>query len=211
MTRLAPLLLCLLSGCIPLPAQNGIPNFAWVDQSRGICRGGQPNPAQFAWLVAQGVTNDVKLNTGKDVAPGMTVKAFPISTWRQIFGGKALAAKLDAAEKAIGPGTLIHCTAGKNRTGSAIIAFRVKGCAWGKPEAIAEANRYGWQSSFPGLKAYVKQMPPAMTFAPGARASQDALTAGWMEQRSIQERSNRREEHTNRMRLTNTNLPPIPR
>jgi protein-tyrosine phosphatase len=38
---------------------------------------------------------------------------------------------------------LIHCTAGVNRTGAAIAAYRMKHCGWTPQKALAEARRFG--------------------------------------------------------------------
>ncbi|MBU0716831.1 MAG: dual specificity protein phosphatase family protein [Planctomycetes bacterium] len=37
----------------------------------------------------------------------------------------------------------VHCAAGVNRTGAAIVAYRVKHCGWALQEALAEARRFG--------------------------------------------------------------------
>lgn len=141
-------------------ATNGLPNFGWVAQGRLIARGGQPTAQGFVNLHRMGITNIVKLNLGTDnPLGGTTVKSFPINAWQQLWGGKALKKKLDAAEAAIGPRTYVHCTKGANRTGTVILAYRIKASRWVKPVAQREALRYGWGNSLPGLKAYVKQLP----------------------------------------------------
>lgn len=159
MSRFAFLvLLGLVAGCATQqPARFGVPNWGIVDRDQHIVRGGQPDAFGWQWLVSHGITNDVKLNTGKDPAtPGMTVKAFPITTWQQIFGGKKLRAQLNAAEKAIGPGTFLHCTHGKNRTGTVVGYYRVNH-DWPRAVAEREMLRYGWGDSLPGLKAAWKR------------------------------------------------------
>lgn len=128
----------LLCGCADWPMTHGIPNLAQVEP--GVWRGGQPTAAGWAWLRAQGVTNDVKLDTddeGSDsnaVALGMTVYPCPVSFPRQmglepmprdLFFDNALAA-LPASN------IFVHCEHGQDRTGLFVAMWRM------------ELNRDGW-------------------------------------------------------------------
>jgi protein-tyrosine phosphatase len=39
---------------------------------------------------------------------------------------------------------LVHCSAGVNRTGAVVAAWRMKYCGWTPEDAMAEADRCGW-------------------------------------------------------------------
>ncbi len=141
------------------PCTNGIPNFAAVDASKGIYRGGQPDAEGWQYLKSLGVTNVVKLNTeneGSDVmaeALGMKVWTFVITTTQQLLGG-GVEEKIKAAASKITPNTYIHCKLGRNRTGTVIGYYRVSRCGWTKAQANKEMNQYGWGDSLPGLRRF---------------------------------------------------------
>ncbi len=42
---------------------------------------------------------------------------------------------------------LVHCSAGVNRTGAAIAAYRMRHCGWSLEQALAESDRFGWPLS----------------------------------------------------------------
>jgi hypothetical protein len=152
------LLLIVLTGCVHTqPTQNGIVNYGVVDEARGIYRGGDPSPAGWEYLRLHGVTNVVKLNTGGRDSSQPTnewqICYCPISTWQQFAGGKTLDRALLAAEGKIQDGTYIHCTHGKNRTGTLIGIWRLKSCHYTKEQSMEEMRKYGWADSFPGLKS----------------------------------------------------------
>jgi hypothetical protein len=44
---------------------------------------------------------------------------------------------------------------GMNRTRTVVILYRMRVCHWNKERAVAEAVRYGWETSFPALLKYV--------------------------------------------------------
>lgn len=149
----------LLAGCATRAAINGIPNFGTVEP--GIYRGGQPEAWAWGYLRALGVSNVVKLNLeseGSDTgakACGMRVAYVPISTSQQLLG--PMQYQVWIASTNICPGTFIHCTHGRNRTGTVIGAWRVWHCGWTKAQARAEMGRYGWGDSLPGLKWFWRE------------------------------------------------------
>jgi hypothetical protein len=131
------LLLLALCGCAGGPYTHGIQNLACVDLQANIWRGGQPDAQGWAFLSASGVSNVVKLNTGAELAPaGWCVTRCPITTWQQVFG--PVGRQASNAMRAITPGTFIHCEHGVNRTGAAVMLYRVEH-GWTKAAAQATA------------------------------------------------------------------------
>lgn len=153
------ILLPALSGCYSGVTVHGVPNFAVVDSTNRIYRGGQPTLEGWHYLKALGVTNVVKLNEvseGSDADAGrlgMVVQEFPISFGQQITGD-GLDRIIPAAVAAIVPGTYGHCEKGQNRTGTAFGYYRVNHDHWSKAAALYEMNSLGWGDSLPGLKEW---------------------------------------------------------
>ena len=160
MVRLSQaVILLLLTGCASEPSSNGVPRPSLV--APGLMRCGQPTPEGFFYLRSIGYSNDVMLATGIDRGAkeaGFNVVYLPITTWQQIFG--PCAPKLRAAADccASHPGTIVHCTHGVNRTGTAVIFYHVIHDGWDKQRAIAEADTFGWESSLPALKKAVRDL-----------------------------------------------------
>jgi hypothetical protein len=157
MKRHLPILLAfLLSGCASKPTVHGIPNFGWVDREHLICRGGEPTKEGVWVLKKAGVTGYIKLNSGTD-RTDTPVKQFNITPWQQFVGGVKMEQNISNACAAIKPGTFIHCERGVNRTGTVVLRYRLLH-GWSVKDAQAEADSYGWQSSLPGLKDYVRDL-----------------------------------------------------
>lgn len=160
MRYIIALILCLVFGCASDPVTHGVPNLAEVEP--GIWRGGQPSLSGWTYLKGVGVSNVVKLNVeseGSDAsakALGFRVAYIPITTQQQMIG--PVRPQLELALKEIHPGTFVHCTHGVNRTGTLIILYRIKVDGWIKPGAIAEADSFGWDSSFHALKDFVEDL-----------------------------------------------------
>jgi tyrosine-protein phosphatase SIW14 len=147
---------------------SAIPNFAQV--APGIYRGGQPSAAGWRHLRALGATNIIKLNTGHEHAPAdFIIHPFPITTIQQLVGPvspqlEAAYARLSSVQGSRFDGSrfnsstaplFIHCSKGSNRTGTLIILYRLRHDHWPKPDAIREANQYGWANSLPALKRFI--------------------------------------------------------
>jgi hypothetical protein len=147
---LAAMLALSLVGCA---SQHGIPNFQEV--APGFACGGQPTAAGWTWLTSHGYyTRDIKLNPETpELGDGMEVIDCPITTQQQIWG--PVGPQLEKAVAAIRPGTFLHCEMGMNRTRTVVILYRMRVCHWNKERAVAEAVRYGWETSFPALLKYV--------------------------------------------------------
>jgi tyrosine-protein phosphatase SIW14 len=168
MNRLFVILpLFVLAGCAAgQPVQHGIPNFGVVSRNQTIYRGGQPTVEGWKWLKSAGVERDIKLNTDgegdeSEVAlHEIIVLRFPVTTFQQLFGGRSMTLLLTGAAAAIGPRTFIHCSHGKNRTGTVVAYWRVKAEGYTKKQALEEALTYGWGDSLPGLKRFWKGVQP---------------------------------------------------
>jgi hypothetical protein len=183
MKRLRPcfllLLAALLSSCVsPLgtprrsaDAPVGVPNLALV--APGIYRCGQPTVEGWIYLHSLGVSNVIKLNTveeGSDapaVLLGMTVHHYPIPADQQFMPGSVSQADLAAAVREIQPGTVVHCTHGKDRTGLVIGLWRVRQ-GWTRELAYAEMRQYRFHPILVGLYAAWSSArpPPAVTNSP---------------------------------------------
>lgn len=154
------LALTLLAGCASPDGGRdvwGIRNSRWVSRRDAIAVSAQPSFEDFAGLQSRGVSNVICFNHRSEVVPGMTVHCYYISTLRQIFGGQAMADQYAAALAEVTPGTIVHCTHGANRSGAFYIALLMRD-GMPKDEAIALANRYGYASSFPGTKRWVRNL-----------------------------------------------------
>lgn len=149
---LQAVLLILASGCATQPTKHGIPNFGVVSSKDRIFRGGQPTTEGALWLLEAGVTNEVKLNESQGRCC-LNVQRFPITTANQIWG-TALNNIVPRAAAAIRPGTFVHCSHGKNRTGTVIGYYRLTHDGWSTKAARKEMAFYGWGDSLPGLKWY---------------------------------------------------------
>jgi hypothetical protein len=160
-----------LAGCAwhgKSPIANGtgpdgeIPNLRLVSEP-AIYRSGQPT-TMAQWLYLRdtcGVSNVIKLNErteAEDRLPaGMTLYYFPISNEEQldpIFTGR-LSAQLLAAVARIGPGCIVHCQHGQDRTGAAIYAYR-RQQGWTEAQAGAELLADGFHPELLGLEAFTR-------------------------------------------------------
>ena len=144
---------CLVSGCCHAPvnpsvpavgSSNGIPNLRLVEP--GVWRSGQPDAAGWVWLRSVGVSNVIKLNTWDEGAGdstaraiGMTVHEHPISTIQQLVTGPD-PEDIATAVSEIKPGSVVHCQAGRDRSGLVIGLYRLtegtnKAAAWQEMKA----------------------------------------------------------------------------
>jgi protein tyrosine/serine phosphatase len=159
MKNFAFILALFLFGCSSSKnfVRHGIPNFHAIDAGQAIYRGGQPDDRGGAYLSALGVSNIVKLNLGpRGLASGWTRDmrgAFiykPIDFWHQTF--------LEPDPETIGlavanivPGTFIHCSHGRDRTGLVVACYRHWVQKWTKQAAQREMLAQGFHPSLKGL------------------------------------------------------------
>ena len=144
-----------LAACsAPKPVTRAIPTFAEV--SPGVWRGGQPDATGWRHLKNIGVQQVVKLNPEKRDASdneaerlGMTVIRLPIDIVEQLT--KPRLSTLNAAVMAIKPGTYVHCTQGRDRTGLVIGAWRVHVQGKSKQVAFQEMMDLGFRPALVGL------------------------------------------------------------
>lgn len=141
----------------PNDAGNTIPNFVLVEP--GIARGGQPrSDSDWAWLVAHGYTNDIKLNTGSEgrdsgaIAHGMRLYYHPVDTLQELDEGPN-DSDFKQAVREIVPGTFVHCEHGQDRTGLLVGCYRL---AEGTNKAAAwqEMTNHGYHPALQGLTRY---------------------------------------------------------
>lgn len=140
----------------------GIPNLRLVE-APSIYRSGQiTSMAQWIYVrdVLQ-VSNVVKLNEINEapdvLPPGMTLYYFPISIEEQLdplLVGRVAWQILEAVRK-IGPGTLVHCEYGNDRTGAAIYARRIQE-GWSEEAARAELLADGFHPLLLGLERFTR-------------------------------------------------------
>lgn len=174
------ILLCglLLTGCVAMPLTNGIPNFAVVDTTNNVYRGGQPTAEGWKWLAQHGVKWDVKLNTFDEAmepyvilnGTNLVVTTQPwlypdtaliwvddegISFATQLFGYNDY--EIDCAVQSIvdRPKNLyIHCEHGQDRTGLITAIYRVEVQGWSKADAEKEMLAHGFHKELRGLWKY---------------------------------------------------------
>ncbi len=153
------LLLCVTGCASPNGGRDvqGIRNSRWVvKDSIGVSA--QPSMDEFSACFVYGISNVICFNHRSEKLPsGMVSHCHYISTWRQIVGGPKLKAIFEQAMSEVKPGTLIHCTHGANRSGDFYIRLLIAH-GMSKDDAIALADKYGWQSSFHGLIKDIKDL-----------------------------------------------------
>lgn len=163
------LALAFLTGCASPRLTHGIPNFAIVEP--GMYRGGQPTAEGWAWLKAQGVTYEVKLNTWTEASdiPAFNHNIFIqddgiIDLWHQTFAkpnAYAVASAVQSLRNYSGTtGIFVHCQHGQDRTGLIVACYRVQVEHWPKADAEKEMLAHGFHKSLHGLWEYWKEEVP---------------------------------------------------
>jgi hypothetical protein len=128
----------------------GVKNFAKVGPN--LYRGARPTAEGFRMLRAFGVTVDVDLEAGNEPeeeaplarAAGLIFVSLPWHAWPFVFGPNKKAVRAFEGLVFANPGVVffVHCRQGRDRTGVAVAAVRVKlqGCAPG--DAVREMHRF---------------------------------------------------------------------
>ena len=131
----------------------------------GLWRSGQPHtPQEWAFLkTVLGITNVVKLNEGSEFSDqgaldaGMTLHYFPIDVMEQMKPPGPSDMKMQQILAAMRqPGTLVHCTEGRDRTSLAAAIKRLED-GWSKDAAWAEMKANGYHEFLFGLTACWKR------------------------------------------------------
>lgn len=149
------------------PAQPAQPASAWHQPRPGLFTGGQPSPADWAALKAQGVAMVVNLRTGEEMAgrneaaevaaAGMAYVGLPVPGEDAIDADNAR--RLWTLLKVSDAPVFVHCSSG-NRTG-ALLALGAAQSGGMTPEAALE---FGRQAGLKGLEPLVRKrlgLPPA--------------------------------------------------
>lgn len=156
----------------------GIPNLFAVEQD--ILRGGAPTDCGFQWLLSEGITDIIKLNTdaestdAKAIQLGMRVHRFPIPWYRQVLLWPSQA-DLVAAVALMKPHTFVHCGSdartasadaaedntqgGEDRTGLLVGCFRLSQ-GWTKTDAYAEMLVHGFHRALQALQGRWNSQKP---------------------------------------------------
>jgi uncharacterized protein (TIGR01244 family) len=148
----------------PAPAQ---PSTQWHEPRPGLLTGGQPAPADWAALKAQGVTMVVNLRPDSEMAgrneaaevaaAGMAYVGIPVADAAAVDEDNAR--RLWTLLKATGAPAFVHCASG-NRAG-ALLALGAAHSGGMTPEAALE---FGRKAGLASLEPVVRErlgMPPA--------------------------------------------------
>ncbi len=125
----------------PIPGYvPGVENFGFV--SKDLWRGAKPTPEGFHALSAMGVRTIIDLQEEDEsagVPAGVTYVPIRVSSLRaDEVNVQAVLAAIDASEKPV----FIHCLQGRDRTGLAVAAYRLR-CGMPANAAIEELNNFG--------------------------------------------------------------------
>jgi len=163
-----------------LPAQEGINNFAKVDDH--LFRGAQPDTQAIKNLQKLGVKTIIDLRLPDEVRKGEATdaQAHGILYTNLPLRGLGRPAKeqaelvLSMVESLPGP-VFIHCRFGCDRTGMIVACYRIKHNNMALKNALQEAAKYGMFWFERGMKSYVRDFAQASVLlakkpAPGTPA-----------------------------------------
>jgi tyrosine-protein phosphatase SIW14 len=167
------------------PTATGVPNFHQVNDH--VYRGGQPDPSGWTSLAELGVKTVIDLRLEREhstaaeaqavQAAGMRYVSIPMDGFETPTPGtiNRVLALLES-----GPPVFIHCRQGRDRTGTAVAAYRIAHDRWTCERALQEAVSTGLHWYERGMKRFILgYQPPADLFAatPRAPASRDSALA----------------------------------
>lgn len=136
----------------------GIDRFGYVNES--IIRGGKPrNEAAVRQLAEHGVTTVINMEIGLDAEVAEWFKKYNIEVVHMPLEPSTMTAEqIEAVAKrvqeSIGPDKkcFIHCTHGKDRTGTVIAHYRVTREGWKRDVALREMDDFGYTKKTRGLE-----------------------------------------------------------
>ncbi len=144
----------------------GVKNFGEV--SGEVWRGGKPTREGMRWLGEREVKTIIDLqmeDESGDVLEGVRYVPIRCSLWH--CDEVDVAAVLKAIEESPKP-VFIHCLQGRDRTGLAVAAWRMKH-GMSEEEAIAEMERYGTNPWWNGaIRARIRRLSAEMAAARAA-------------------------------------------
>ncbi len=146
-----------LAGCAGTrgTTSGGVQNFAEV--SPEIWRGGKPTEAGMRWLASRGVRTIVDLqmdDESGDLPPGVMYVPIRVSLWRcDKVDVDAVLNAIDTSPKPV----FIHCLRGRDRTGLAVAAYRLR---QGMPveQIIAEMESFGTSIFTNPIKGRIREL-----------------------------------------------------
>jgi len=151
-------------GVIDAHAPAGLPHFAKVDD--GLYRSGQPTAGGFAAAERLGVRTVVNLRSAHTDSPllagtGLRYVEIPCHQWSMDDDDVAAFLKV-ATDPAMRP-VLVHCAAGRDRTGLAVASYRVAVDGWSHADAERERRAFGSNSVWVNLGRCLRRVEPAAT------------------------------------------------
>jgi protein tyrosine/serine phosphatase len=140
---------------------NTIVNFAQVDKTLNLWRGGQfISSAEVQKLMDLGIKTVVKLNEEvegtDDLAEsyGLTVVKCEISLVDQTIGSPSRDTVIRATAAMAAGNCYVHCEHGQDRTGLVCACFRVWVQRWSKASAQSEKMKLGFHPLLAGLENF---------------------------------------------------------
>jgi len=134
----------------------GLTNFAKV--SDGLYRGAQPEPAGLLELKKMGVKTIINLrakHTDEPILAGLGFKyvSIPISSWN--LDEEDVVSFLQVVTNPANQPVFVHCQYGSDRVGVMVAVYRMYAQNWGKKDALAELNNFGFHEVWVNLKSYL--------------------------------------------------------
>jgi len=144
--------------CSPTTYTHGVPNLAEVDN--GLWRSGQPTTLEaWTYLHSIGVKHVVKLNFESEGSDALAEKVgIDVTTLSIEPNGDVVTifdppneGRVVVAISLLGPGWLVHCSHGQDRTGYVVGRYRVERDGWTKGDAYHEMLDHHFHPELPGL------------------------------------------------------------
>ena len=176
--------LALFLACLPVSvageaahtglSANGIRRFHRV--SENLYRGGQPNPAGFAFLKRQGIMTVVNLRAENDERPwveklGMKYVQIPLSAWDRV-PDSAIRTFFEVLNDPDNQPVFVHCRRGADRTGVMVGLYRIAYQGWDGEQAYREARALGMRWWYRGLKRQLYEFSQGQVLTPREEARQ---------------------------------------